>query len=58
MTSASLARIRAAIAGTRRAHHQGMRFGPDPSWTVPFHVLMWTVLSVGLIMVMVVYLMR
>lgn len=35
-----------------------MRFGPDPGWTIPLHVLMWTVLSIGLIMVMVVYLMR
>jgi len=26
------------------------------SWTIPLHVIMWTVLSVGLIMTMVVFL--
>jgi hypothetical protein len=28
------------------------------SWTIPFHVLMWANLSIGLIMVMVVVLMH
>ena len=28
------------------------------AWTIPFHVIMWTTLLVGLIMVMAVVLMR
>jgi hypothetical protein len=28
------------------------------SWTIPLHVIMWTTISVGLIMVMVVVLMH
>lgn len=28
------------------------------AWTIPFHVIMWTTLLVGLIMVMVVVLMH
>lgn len=28
------------------------------TWTIPFHILMWTNLSVGFIMMLVVFLMR
>jgi hypothetical protein len=31
---------------------------PSTAWTIPFHVIMWTTMSVGLIMVMVVCLMH
>jgi hypothetical protein len=31
---------------------------PRPAWTIPFHVLIWTTLLVGLIMVMAVVLMH
>jgi hypothetical protein len=30
----------------------------DPSWTLPLHILMWTVLSLGAIAVLVVTLMH
>jgi hypothetical protein len=30
----------------------------DTGWTVPFHILMWSVLSIGLIMVLVVWMMN
>jgi hypothetical protein len=30
----------------------------NESWTIPLHVLMWTTMSVGLIMTMVVFLMH
>jgi hypothetical protein len=31
---------------------------PSEAWTVPFHVLMWTTITVGFIMTFVVLLMR
>jgi hypothetical protein len=31
---------------------------PSEAWTVPLHVLMWTVMTVGLIMIFVVLLMH
>ena len=30
----------------------------DESWTIPLHIIVWTTLSVGLIMVLVVFLMH
>jgi hypothetical protein len=35
-----------------------VRAQPDPAWTIPLHVLLWTVLSLGLIAVIVVFLMH
>jgi hypothetical protein len=31
---------------------------PNDGWTLPLHILMWTVLSVGLVAVMVVVLLN
>lgn len=31
---------------------------PNESWTIPLHVVMWTVIGVGLIMMLVVLLMH
>jgi hypothetical protein len=31
---------------------------PSETWTIPLHVVMWTVLTVGFIMVWVVFLMH
>jgi len=31
---------------------------PSEAWTVPLHVIVWTAISVGFIMVMVVFLMH
>jgi len=31
---------------------------PSEAWTVPLHVIMWTVMTVGLIMTLVVLLMH
>jgi hypothetical protein len=31
---------------------------PSEAWTIPFHVIIWTTMTVGLIMVMVVVMMR
>jgi hypothetical protein len=30
----------------------------DTSWTVPYHIVMWSVYSIGLIMVLVVWMMN
>jgi hypothetical protein len=35
-----------------------VRHDPDPGWTLPFHVAMWTVLALGAISVLVVTLMH
>jgi hypothetical protein len=42
-------------ARTTPGHMAATRIEP---WTIPFHVAMWTVLSVGFIMVLVVVLMN
>jgi hypothetical protein len=51
----------------RREHRHGMPGAepegmktqqPSEAWTIPLHVLMWTVLTVGFIMVWVVFLMH
>ncbi len=34
------------------------RMKPHESWTIPLHVIQWTVMSVGFIMAMVVLLMH
>lgn len=31
---------------------------PNESWTIPFHIIMWTNLTVGFIMMLVVFLMH
>jgi hypothetical protein len=35
-----------------------VRHEPDPSWTVPLHVMMWTVLALGAIGLVVITLMH
>jgi hypothetical protein len=41
-----------------RARRQARAATRIEPWTIPFHVAMWTVLSVGFIMVLVVVLMN
>jgi hypothetical protein len=31
---------------------------PDETWTIPFHIIMWTTIAVGLIMAMAVLMMH
>ena len=47
---------RLRFAGTHDARRGGMR--SDESWTIPLHIIMWTTISVGLIMAMVVVMMH
>lgn len=47
----------ADFGGTPSALAEAMANRIEP-WTIPLHVVMWTVLSVGLIMVMVVVMMN
>jgi hypothetical protein len=51
------ARFRRPIAGTAHARACGMASSSE-SWTIPLHVIMWTVLLAGLVMVMAVILMH
>ena len=44
------------IAGTHDAPHGCMR--PEESWTIPLHIIMWTVIAVGVIMAMAVVMMH
>jgi hypothetical protein len=47
--------------GTRGAEPVGMSTKtkrPSEAWTVPLHVIMWTAITVGFIMALVVLLMR
>jgi hypothetical protein len=43
-------------AGTHSARSDTMR--PEERWTIPLHVIMWTVMAVGLIMAMAVVMMH
>jgi hypothetical protein len=51
-------------ATRRRRHPGGTPDAGDPamqtgdSWTIPFHVIMWTTISVGFIMMLVVFMMH
>lgn len=44
------------FAGTHDEEHGGMR--PEDTWTIPFHIIMWTTIAVGLIMAMAVIMMH
>ena len=46
------------FAGMSGAFGRVMANDPNTSWTIPLHVIMWTTMSVGLIMTMVVFLMH
>jgi hypothetical protein len=52
--SARLPPVRAGMSG---ADGDGMA-NQNEGWTIPLHVIMWTTLSIGLIMTMVVFLMH
>jgi hypothetical protein len=47
---------RQCFAGTHPARRDRMR--SDESWTIPLHVIMWTVIAIGLIMAMAVLMMH
>jgi hypothetical protein len=42
--------------GTRDARRRRMR--PEETWTIPLHIIMWTTMTVGFIMAMVVVMMH
>lgn len=57
--AASVARSVRSIAGTDDAWRELVSSkAPIEAWTIPFHVIMWTVLLAGLIMVIVVLMMN
>jgi hypothetical protein len=43
-------------AGTPRA--LGDHMSPDERWTIPLEILIWTVLTVGLILVLVIFMLH
>lgn len=47
-----------APAGTRPATRVTMAKPAIEPWTIPFHIVIWTTLLCGFIMVMVVFLMK
>lgn len=53
---ASSTEFAGAFAGTRSAVGRGMR--PEDRWTIPLQIIMWAVMSVGVIMVLAVLMMH
>lgn len=55
---AALAAVAGPPAGMRRAPHHAMATKATESWTIPLHIVMWTVITVGFIMMLVVLMMK